>query len=91
VHTVLVGGRGIGAPLLGYLVIQIATNLHGFALSAVLFGLAALQMARLGRAAPAPPGPAAPSSAQVATTEAVVQVVKQPFRNGETMSSSKGS
>jgi len=50
VHTVLVGGRGIGAPLLGYLVIQIATNLHGFALSAVLFGLAAVQMARLARA-----------------------------------------
>jgi MFS family permease len=63
VHTVLVGGRGIGAPLLGYLVIQIASNLYGFAVSAALFVLAAFQMARLARGARRRPDPESGSQA----------------------------
>ncbi len=50
VHTVLVGGRGIGAPFLGYLIIQVASNVAGFGVSAGLFVLASIQMARLARA-----------------------------------------
>ena len=51
VHTVLVGVRGLGAPFLGFAVIRAASTLHGFALSAALFMLAALLMARMARAA----------------------------------------
>jgi hypothetical protein len=51
VHTVLVGVRGLGAPFLGFAVIRAASNLHGFVLSAALFLLASLLMARMARAA----------------------------------------
>ncbi len=52
VHTVLVGVRGVGAPFLGYLVIHLASTLHGFVMCALLFGLAALLMARMARTSP---------------------------------------
>jgi hypothetical protein len=57
VHSVLVGVRGAVAPLLGYLVISTTSTLHGFALSAALFLLSALLMARMARdeAADGPP------------------------------------
>ncbi len=57
VHSVLVGVRGVVAPLLGYLVMSTTSTLHGFALTAALFLLSALLMARMARdeAADGPP------------------------------------
>ncbi len=49
VHSVLVGLRGVSAPVLGYLVIQIGSARLGFVLTAALFALAALRMARMAR------------------------------------------
>jgi len=49
VHSVLVGLRGVGAPLLGFLVIQLASARAGFVLTAALFALAALRMTRMAR------------------------------------------
>lgn len=49
VHSALVGLRGVGAPVLGYLVITYSSNRHGFLLCTALFLVAGLLMARLAR------------------------------------------
>jgi predicted MFS family arabinose efflux permease len=49
VHSFLVGIRGVGAPLVGYLIISVSSNLHGFVVCAALFLSAALLMARMSR------------------------------------------
>ena len=49
VHSVLVGLRGVSAPVLGYLVLQIGSSRLGFVLTAALFAAAALRMAHMAR------------------------------------------
>lgn len=49
VHLVLTGVRGGFAPLLGFGVIQLGSNLYGFAVSVVLFLIASFLMARMAR------------------------------------------
>ncbi|MBD3237271.1 MAG: hypothetical protein GF330_11240 [Candidatus Eisenbacteria bacterium] len=50
VHLVLTGVRGGFAPLLGFGVIQLGSNLYGFMMSCALFLTAALLMHRMARA-----------------------------------------
>ena len=76
VHSVLVGARGVVAPLLGYAIVQTASTRAGFALTAGLFLTAAFLMARMAREPAAGQAraalPTVPAGAQDAREEAGV-------------------